>query len=84
MNKVILSNLEATIYGKAGQSYDRTVKRFTTIFKKQKIIPTVRVGYIKNFIESEIITEEEIKRIFKISWGKDYYLHSEMTIFTWG
>ena len=81
--QAIFSDVKAVIYNKHGRSYKYQVKRFGQLLKKQKVIPTVRTGYIKNFIESEIITEEEIQRIFKISWGKEYYLYGELTIFTW-
>lgn len=79
----VFSNINDIIYGKAGQAYDRAVKRFGTLLKKQKIIPTVRAGYIKNFTESEIITEEEIKRVFRLSFTVSDYHFAEITIFTW-
>ena len=81
--QAIFSDIEAVIYGKVGQRYTRIVKRFGNELKRQKIVPRIQAGVIKNFIESEIIADEDIKRIFQISWGQDYYMHADITIFTW-
>lgn len=79
----IFSNINDAIYGKTSQTYNRAVKRFGAELKKQKIIPTVRAGYIKNFIESEITTEQAIKKMFKLSWELRDFEYAELTIFTW-
>lgn len=81
--RAIFSNIDAIVYGKSGQAYDRVIKRFGVILRQQKIVPTVRAGYVKNFIEDEMITEEELKKIFAFGWQINDYLYAELTIFTW-
>lgn len=84
MGQAIFSNIDAIIYGKTDQSYDRIVKRFGGELKKQKIIPTVRAGYVTAFVKAGIITEEELNKIFRFhSWKITDYLYAEMTIFNW-
>ena len=81
--QAIFSNISSVIYSKAGQTYNSRVKRFRAELKRQKIVPTIRTGYLKSFFESEIITEEEFKKIFRYSYDVSSYIYAEITIFTW-
>ena len=83
MGQAIFSNINDVVHGKTDQSYHRIVKRFAKELKKQKIVPKVQAGYIKNFIGSEIITYEKIKRIFRFGWNIEDFIYAEVTIFYW-
>jgi len=81
--QAIFSNISSLICSGEGRKYRTVVKRFGAELKRQKIVPTVRAGDIKNFIESEIITEEKIKKMFQLSWELYSFEYAEITIFTW-
>lgn len=84
MGQAIFSNIYDLRWGLEGRKYNSAVKRFKAELKKQKINLTCKTGFLKNFLESSIITEDKIKRIFKLPHiDISCFLYAEITIFTW-